>query len=77
MDNLNRATATRKIESIINELLRQKVLDPNGSPVNYLKHLGKNMLSILHNLIQRQEQKDYFINHSIRPALPSIYRQEI
>lgn len=60
MDNLSRTTSARKIESTINELLKQKVLGPNGFTGEFFKIFRKKMLPTLHNLLQRIEAEGIF-----------------
>lgn len=61
MRNLNRPVYIREIESIVNNLLKQKVPGPNGFIGEFYQTKGE-VTPILHNLFQKAEAEGIHAN---------------
>ena len=69
IDNLIRTISIKEIESIINNLPKQKAPHPNGLTGEFYKTFRKLYYPVVHNLFQKIEAEEYILTHSMRSTL--------
>ena len=69
VDHLNRPTAIEEVESIINNLVKQKAPCPDVFTGGFYPTFKEQIIPILCNLFQKIEANKILLTHSMRPAL--------
>lgn len=69
INHLNRSISIKEIESIINNLPKQKTLGSAGFTGEFCQTFKEKMVAVLYSLFRKCNQREHFLTCSVKPAL--------